>query len=679
MKKTMLSGSDTQQINTLNRISKASLGVQADTSLRYASEAFRKAEAIQYKQGMGDALLNEAKINIGKGRLAAADILLQRAIRLFEATDNLDMAGSGYLNLGISQAAGNNFSQAIESYKKADMYFRQVNDSGRSGYILTLRGLAYKNNGDYEKAFESWNDALKVRRKNNDHIGVLYSLSNMGILFEEVGDYKSAIDYFLQTVDYAKKNKVPWSPYDDKLAEAYAHLRQYDSALYFIRQTLINCHIPMADSSLKKPTTADADVMIGQMYLIQNKYPEALEKLFQWKSNQNRLDVNSYVGESYLGLSKYDMAIKYGRKLMGKAQQANSNAYVRDATTLLWKAYDREKRVDSAYTYFRRYTAMKDSVTSYNFVRQMAVFSETTLSEKKDLKQKKENEEREISYKQKLDRESSIRKMLIISISALLLIGFIIVTNITLRRKNENLERERLKNTLNMQQLENEKEHAKLQHRATDLEMQALRSQMNPHFIFNSLNSINRFILQNNKLSASEYLTKFSKLVRLILQNSQASLISLESELESLKLYLDLEALRFDYRFGYKISITSGLDIDILKIPPLIIQPYVENAIWHGLMPKEEKGQLDIEVSQENDHLFIRISDDGVGRKQSAAFGSKNTTLHKSMGLRITADRIAMVQRSSMKESSVIINDMMNPDGTPAGTEVTIKIPVLYD
>src|ERR1051326_355540 len=184
----------------------------------------------------------------------------------------------------------------------------------------------------------------------------------------------------------------------------------------------------------------------------------------------------------------------------------------------------------------------------------------------------------------------------------------------------------RLQHELELQKLEAEKQ-------LTEVEMQALRAQMNPHFIFNSLNSINRFILQNNRAQASEYLTKFSKLVRMILQNSQASLISLESELESLGLYLEMEALRFNYHFNYKISVPKDLDIEMLKVPPLIIQPYVENAIWHGLMHKEEKGQLDIEVSQENDHLFFKITDDGIGRKMATELASKSATKHKSMGL----------------------------------------------
>jgi LytS/YehU family sensor histidine kinase len=232
---------------------------------------------------------------------------------------------------------------------------------------------------------------------------------------------------------------------------------------------------------------------------------------------------------------------------------------------------------------------------------------------------------------------------------------------------------------LQLERSEKETQLAEMRQKSTEMEMQALRAQMNPHFIFNSLNSINRFILQNNRLRASEYLTKFSKLVRMILQNSQASLISLESELESLGLYLEMEALRFNYHFEYKISLPKDLDVEVLKVPPLILQPYVENAIWHGLMHKEEKGQLDIEVSEEGDHLYFKITDNGIGRKKASELASKSATKHKSMGLRITANRIAMMQHSNGEESPVKINDLVEPDGTAGGTEVVIKMPLLYD
>ena len=256
------------------------------------------------------------------------------------------------------------------------------------------------------------------------------------------------------------------------------------------------------------------------------------------------------------------------------------------------------------------------------------------------------------------------------AIAAIFVLGtfYLIVRYRTRQRFRTQLERS-----------EKDRQVAELQQQKTEMEMQALRAQMNPHFIFNSLNSINRFILQNNRNQASEYLTKFSKLVRMILQNSQASLISLESELESLNLYLDLEAVRFDHKFEYKISYPNDLDIEVLKVPPLIIQPYTENAIWHGLMHKEDKGQLDINVTEANDHLYIKITDNGIGRKKAGEIASKSATKHKSMGLRITSDRIAMLEKAKGGESLVKVIDLENEDGSSAGTEVIIMMPAIYE
>ena len=192
----------------------------------------------------------------------------------------------------------------------------------------------------------------------------------------------------------------------------------------------------------------------------------------------------------------------------------------------------------------------------------------------------KDDKIKEIQLKQ----QSLVNKILIGSIFFFTFLGFIIVVNISLKRKNEILR--------------NKKKQAELQQQAAEFKMQTLRTQMNPHFIFNSLNSINRFILENNKPNSSRYLTKFSRLIRMILQNSQNSSISLKSELESLELYLEMETMRFDNHFTYKISVPAELNVSILKVPPLIIQPYVENAVWHGLMHKEEKGELEIDLCQ---------------------------------------------------------------------------------
>jgi LytS/YehU family sensor histidine kinase len=258
--------------------------------------------------------------------------------------------------------------------------------------------------------------------------------------------------------------------------------------------------------------------------------------------------------------------------------------------------------------------------------------------------------------------------VLIIGIIGLLLLGIFIFRILILKRRNERL---RLEHVLELQL-------AEFQQRTAELQMQALRAQMNPHFIFNSLNSINDFILQNNRKQASEYLTKFSRLVRLILQNAQAVFISLESELEALQLYLELEALRFDHHFSYTLNIEEDLDTSVLKVPPLIIQPYVENAIWHGLMHKKEKGHLEVAIRQQDNVLYCTICDDGIGRQKASQLKSGLAATHKSMGMQITADRIAMLGKSESANPHITIHDLTLADGRSAGTEVILKIPVQY-
>jgi CheY-like chemotaxis protein len=220
-------------------------------------------------------------------------------------------------------------------------------------------------------------------------------------------------------------------------------------------------------------------------------------------------------------------------------------------------------------------------------------------------------------------------------------------------------------------------ENITLKQRSSELEMQSLRAQMNPHFIFNSLNSINMFILENNRLQASEYLSKFSKLIRLILQNSQETYIPLEKELEALQLYMELESLRFDNKFEYKIIVDPGVEPANIKVPPLIIQPYVENAIWHGLIHKKENGHLEINIYGRDKTLLYKITDDGIGRDKAAELKSKSAEKQKSMGMRITADRIALLNQQT--ETSIKITDLVLGDGSAGGTEVLIELPVIYD
>jgi len=215
------------------------------------------------------------------------------------------------------------------------------------------------------------------------------------------------------------------------------------------------------------------------------------------------------------------------------------------------------------------------------------------------------------------------------------------------------------------------------QHKMTEVEMQALRAQMNPHFIFNCLNSINRYIVKSDQVTASLYLTRFAKLIRLILDNSNSRTVILTNELEALKLYIGMEALRFDKKFTYAVTVDKSLSTDNVEVPPLIIQPYVENAIWHGLLHRESDGRLDITVNTVDENMLqCIIEDNGVGRVKSQELKSKSATSKKSLGTKLTENRLSLLNKHAELNASVEIIDLYDENGMGAGTRVVIRIPV---
>lgn len=214
--------------------------------------------------------------------------------------------------------------------------------------------------------------------------------------------------------------------------------------------------------------------------------------------------------------------------------------------------------------------------------------------------------------------------------------------------------------------------------RIANLELSALRSQMNPHFLFNSLNSIRHLIITNSNEKADEYLVKFSKLVRLVLQNSRNQLIPLVDELEALYLYIELESGRFDGKFSFELHIAEALNTEALVVPPMIIQPYVENAIWHGLMQKDAPGKVLISVEPDEDRLKITIEDDGIGREKAAQLKSKSALKKESMGMNITGNRLEIIEKIYNIRCEVLIEDLHADNGMALGTRVTINLPLKH-
>ncbi len=205
----------------------------------------------------------------------------------------------------------------------------------------------------------------------------------------------------------------------------------------------------------------------------------------------------------------------------------------------------------------------------------------------------------------------------------------------------------------------------------------ALRLQMNPHFIFNSLTAINNFILSNDSEHASLLLTRFSRFMRQVLDNSRTEWVSLYNELKALQIYIELEQLRFENKFDVKINVSPDIDREMVHVPPLIIQPYVENAIWHGLLHKKDgTASLTINCWKEDEMLYLQIEDNGIGREASTKVGKNALSSHKSHGLKVTEERLQILNQVYNVDASVKIVDLLTADHQAGGTQITLRMKI---
>jgi sensor histidine kinase YesM len=213
-------------------------------------------------------------------------------------------------------------------------------------------------------------------------------------------------------------------------------------------------------------------------------------------------------------------------------------------------------------------------------------------------------------------------------------------------------------------------------HQALILEQKLLRSQMNPHFIFNTLASIQNFILQEDPDKASKYLSKFSKLVRNILDNSVEEFVTLDSEISTVENYLELQKMRYAGKFDYSLRLDEKINTEEIYLPPMLCQPFIENALEHGIKHKEGNGKIDISLNLDDRGLVFRIADNGVGRERAKEIETSQQNTHRSMATGITIERLKILNKRSGKKITFEITDLKDDLGNALGTKVTFLFPL---
>lgn len=504
-----------------------------------------------------------------------------------------------------------NYQQSIYYYQKAKVLYQKEKNNIEIAKVDRKMGSIYERMEDKEKALASYLDAQKLL---TDSISIAINHNDiLRLQSSKIDEQEIHID---KNIEFFEKTEDKEAKVEALQQKAELNLKQNKE-----KEALENLN-QAKENTIDPQTSQEIEKKIVNIYVDNKAWQEAeIRTLEIIKGAQ----VTNNVGLEIEQLQKL-ATIYFDNQQPTKGIESLKSAYqiaitnnrtidTKNTLQLLMLKYKEQNNDKMALVFYEQFVnQLEPLVKSDSTLLQSRVFH---FNEERVVQLEKERELKD----ELIDRTSKLNYILIASIVvALLLIIFIFKTLCSIKKKNKQIA------------------------------LQSLRKEMNPHFIFNSLNSINQFIMENNELEANKYLTSYSKLMRSVMENSNKDLISLATELVQLKEYLDLEYIRFSNKFEYEIYIDKSLDTESTLVPNMLIQPLLENAIWHGLRYKKEKGFLILKIMQVDKQLLVIIEDDGIGITKSESLKTKHQHKHQSLGLK------------NIKERIKLLNDLYNSD-----------------
>lgn len=576
---------------------------------------------------------------------------------------NKEQLAIAYSTLGEVYQYHKQYDLAISSYKDALL----ANQTLKTSLLL---GKTYVLNKEYGEAEKLLSPMEKITKMVPFQRVELYEI--LGDAYVGLGDVDKAVAFYGEGLKIADKNQIAPKTIDlnSKIATAYAKGNRLQEAnAYFNNSLELSSGQAPQRAVQEKEKVADfynKKNQFGQEIQLRKKSLEDLKKipksevadgLSMEDDSISAQRINYKIANAYIAQDKYDEAIPYLEESIKDADVDDDLLVRKDATRKLSEVYKYKGDYTKALETYQEYVAVVDTlyVRKEQEIARAARFNRELAAKQSrisGLEQERELTQSKYSLaltEQQLVAESIKRQNWIIYslIFGMLLMGLAVYF---FYRSNK---QQKLANNL--------------------LALKSLRSQMNPHFIFNALNSVNNFIAKSDERSANRYLSDFSTLMRAVLENSDEDFIPLSKELELLELYTKLEHSRFSDKFDYEIIVDEGIDVDAFQIPPMLLQPYIENAIWHGLRYREDKGFLKIELGQKDRQaLEISIIDNGIGRKQSAALKTQNQKKQKSKGMGNIKKRIEILNDMYKDKVDVFISDL-ETNGTGTKVLFTIK------
>ncbi|MFP9098176.1 tetratricopeptide repeat protein [Flavobacterium sp. RHBU_24] len=614
---------DSTRVRLINLIASEYTGSDPAKVIEYGNKGLALAQKYKLQQHEADAWFNVGNGNILLSKYADAIKCFSNSQGIYEnlfKTDKRQVITDGlaraYGSIGVVCNEQNNYPKALEYFFKALKLYRDSKQEDIAARIYSGIGVVYESEEDYDKALFYYNKSLALKQNTDDEVFPA-TYSNLGNV-------------------YLALNK------DDKALSAYKSAEKILSAQPNAR-VLGELYNNYGNYYRKK----------GDLKKSADYYKKALEIFTSTGYLFGASATQEYLGRIAEKENRYAEAINYYNKSSENATLVGANGQVKDSEKALSDLYEKQGRYKEAYEHYKKYSVANDSVIGSDNIKALVREEMNFEFERKDEQRKLEIEKKQALYNEKVKRHRL--QTIFGGVIVMLALGFIFLV----------YNRRQIKKTLT------------LQRDLAEYEQKALHLQMNPHFVFNCLGAISGFIVQNGTDSALKYLAKFSKLMRLTLEYSKESLIPIDKEIESLKNYLELEQLRFNHIFDFTITKDSSIEDDV-ALPPLLIQPFVENAIIHGIVPKLDKGAIGINFTIEGNTLVCTITDDGIGLEKSRSLKENSVTVHKSMALEITRKRLEVIEAYTAKKTNVNIEDVENESGKCIGTKITLYLPVQY-
>ncbi|MCT4582106.1 MAG: tetratricopeptide repeat protein [Flavobacteriales bacterium] len=574
-----------------------------------------------------------------------ASLIYEKNSNERELINTLINVGNVYTNLG-------RYDEAIENYKKALFRCEKSNKEASKSSVYTSLGAVYRYQGNYPLAIAYYTKSLAYNQKIHDTLRIAKNLSNLGDAYTASDNYDKGLEYSLESLKYSKKigNRSLTNNITILLGNIYMNKHQYEKSLQYYYESLkiseeIN-HIDQKAMSLYN---------IGEIYLILKKPLIAREKFIEARDTGNEIDYKrllSYsllgIAESYILESAYQTALPYALEGKAYALELNMLEPQKKAEELLSFIYEHTGDYQNALESHQLYKTLNDSLFNKENIQKITQL-EYEYKYKNQLENAKNNELRltetvKVTSSNLEKTQGNLLLGIIIFLLVTIILGIIIFY---LRVRNVKSETQ---NIITEQRL--------------------LRSQMTPHFIFNALSVLQGIILNKENKKAVSYLSKFSKLLRVTLENSRDQMVALNQELIAIENYISLQNIEVETPYNYSLMVDANIDKDQFYIPPMLIQPFIENAIEHGFINHKGEKEITIILNYTNKVLTCTIKDNGIGIEAQKINSNQNK---KSLSTAITTERLELLSRNTKHKGSIRIDDRKKYD--EQGTQVTLIIP----